>query len=271
VSGRISRHWSSLTSSLLMICFVHINLYHSSFEVPAANHNCRNTTACNLNGKGIASPVSVGLKLEEARPTPPANSSRFLKTSLDDPRSKNSTSPRVNSQKKGSKIVRTYKLFNRCSEKHVRVTGKRVDASAEVDDQYSLLRFETKGRLGNRTSFTIQSASSQNFLCFNKLGKLVVKATSKDPLCSFHEQHDGPYAKFYSTRHAHWFVAFNKHGRRLEADHWTRNPSTIDCLCFVKSAEGQQNGGQPGGPRNGQPKVEYKHLLDRLKSKKSKG
>lgn len=131
------------------------------------------------------------------------------------------------------RIVRYYKLLNRCSNRYVRVTGKHVDANSTSTDQYVQLRVESQDF---DSQLTIQSAQTQNYLCFNKQGKLALRLSARDGDCLFHEliSIDEHYTEFRSTVDSSWFIAFNTNGRCIAGNKWMTRPHLSRCRHFLK-------------------------------------
>lgn len=124
------------------------------------------------------------------------------------------------------RIVRHYRLLNRCSSKHLRVTSRRVDARAQHDDIYAELRVVSDS-FGSHVR--IQSAPSLGFICFNKHGRLIVKQSGRERNCVFQElQTVDHYTEFRSAANTTWFIGFNKRGQRLSGDSWPCLPHQLD-------------------------------------------
>lgn len=129
-------------------------------------------------------------------------------------------------------IVRRRKLYSRCSSKHLRIYGSRVDSLALPDDIYSELRFETRGA---GSLVTIQGSSSRNFLCFNKKGRIAIKHSGRSRRCLFHEIYSlDHYTEFQSAANGSWWLGFGRRGQRLDGQRWTRSRRLRRCFQFLK-------------------------------------
>lgn len=142
--------------------------------------------------------------------------------------------PKKKTQKHEARVVRHLKLLNRCSQKHLRLTSKYVDAKGSSDNIYSHLRVVSE-EFGSR--LRIQSAQTLNYLCFNKRGKLIVKHSGKDDGCIFREIYSrNHFTEFQSTVNVTWFLAFRSNGRAMDGGvQWQRrHPSMTRCRQFAK-------------------------------------
>lgn len=115
-------------------------------------------------------------------------------------------------------VIRHYRLMNRCSSKHVRITSSHVDAQGDFSDIYAELRVVSESF---RSHLRLQSARSRTYLCFNRRGRLTVKLSGADARCLFQElQTTDHYTEFRSVAERRWYVGFSRRGRRLRADSW---------------------------------------------------
>lgn len=179
-------------------------------------------------------------------------------------------------------VVRHYRLMNRCSSKHVRITSSHVDAHGDFSDIYAELRVVSESF---RSHLRLQSALSRTYLCFNRRGRLTVRLSGADDRCLFQELQTGDhYTEFRSVVERHWYIGFSRRGRRLRADSWQhvdeheqrlrhsrqrrRRRSTDRCRQFVKTQVTLINDDQHAV--NHQP-VDFQRIYFRLRAQDAAG
>jgi hypothetical protein len=158
------------------------------------------------------------------------------------------------------RIVRHYRLLNRCSGRHVRVTTKRADAKAQFDDIYAELRVVSES-FGSHVR--IQSALSLDYLCFNRHGRLIVKhQTGRGSNCVFQElQTVDHFTEFRSTYNADWYIGFSRRGERLLGDSWK-------CVRTLQQQQQQQD--YHASPCDQQQHEEQQQLFEETDSEVSR-
>lgn len=111
-------------------------------------------------------------------------------------------------------IVRRYTLWNRCTEKFVRIrkTGKKgVDARGRyIEAKYTTLKVKSVGQGG---IVEIQGEESGLYLCFSKRGKLRARHKAKE-YCKFYLKIVNDYNQFNLVLNPQWFVGFKGTGRK---------------------------------------------------------
>ncbi|KAK3540120.1 hypothetical protein QTP70_026452, partial [Hemibagrus guttatus] len=125
--------------------------------------------------------------------------------------------------------VRVYQLYSRTSGRHVQIQGKRVSATAEDGNTFARLYVETD-TFGSRVR--IKGAESGRYLCMNRRGKLVGKASGRGNDCIFTEiVLENNYTAFQNTKYDGWYVAFGRKGRPIKASKTRENQREVH---FIK-------------------------------------
>ncbi|XP_018592705.1 fibroblast growth factor 18-like isoform X2 [Scleropages formosus] len=120
---------------------------------------------------------------------------------------------------------RVYQLYSRTSGKHVQVLGRRISARGEDGDKYAQLVVEAD-TFGSQVR--IRGKETNYYLCMNRRGKLVGKASNRSADCVFVEKVlENHYTALMSARYEGWYVGFTKRGRPRRGPHTLPNQQDV--------------------------------------------
>ncbi|KAK0150577.1 Fibroblast growth factor 18 [Merluccius polli] len=120
---------------------------------------------------------------------------------------------------------RVYQLYSRTSGKHVQVLGRRISARGEDGDKYAQLVVEAD-TFGSQVR--IRGKETNYYLCMNRRGKLVGKASNRSADCVFVEKVlENHYTALMSARYSDWYVGFTKRGRPRRGPHTLPNQQDV--------------------------------------------
>ncbi|XP_033633009.1 fibroblast growth factor 17-like isoform X1 [Asterias rubens] len=114
-------------------------------------------------------------------------------------------------------------LYNRNSNKHLRIQERDIDAMGEDGEAYARIIIRTDSFDG---WITIQGEESQYYLCMNKKGDVVgrkkLKMTS-GVCCLFTETIVDDYTEFKPVQRTEMYLGFNRDGGAVSARYRTRS------------------------------------------------
>ncbi|XP_015925960.1 fibroblast growth factor 8 [Parasteatoda tepidariorum] len=123
-------------------------------------------------------------------------------------------------------VIRTYKLYNQCSGRHVQIVDMAVNARGLSDSIHANISFKSVVHVRHSHAINIKAQNSEHYLCFNKKGKLIVRFNGKKqaPLLrrkvclfkeGFSEEHFTVIRSLYDPT---WYVGFNRKGKPLKGN-----------------------------------------------------
>ncbi|CAG5117403.1 unnamed protein product, partial [Candidula unifasciata] len=128
-------------------------------------------------------------------------------------------------------LIKRYALISRCSDKPVQMDfKKKISANGTKSNLLSCLKFISDAS----GAIKIKSGLVNTYLCFSRKGRLISRTSAENSQCMFREVTDNNYFKLQSVANPHWYMGFDRRGRKLKGyaknDSWARNK----CFMFTK-------------------------------------
>uniref|UniRef100_A0A915JYS7 Fibroblast growth factor 17 n=1 Tax=Romanomermis culicivorax TaxID=13658 RepID=A0A915JYS7_ROMCU len=129
-----------------------------------------------------------------------------------------------------AKVVRNYKLHNRCSGKYLQIYLKEVNARGKQDSPLVGLRVETD-TYGSR--IRIQSEKFNKYLCLSRQNRTTTKYNGRNLRCVFIEHiSDNHYTELESAAIPGLYLGFNRHGRFVNPKRYRKKRT---CFQYIKT------------------------------------